>query len=66
MNLSLRCFPYYFDLIWHLTPHSRHYKRASDLVHQFAMDIITRRRKELEEGVGVTVVDITNNQIGSA
>ena len=51
-DLSHRCFPYYFDFIWYLTPHSRRFKKASDLVHQFAMDIITKRRKELEEGVG--------------
>ena len=49
---SPRCFPYYFDLIWYLTPHSRRFKRDSDLVHKFAMDIITKRKKELEEGVG--------------
>ena len=56
--LTPRRFPYYFNFIWYLTQHSRRYKKASDLVHQFAMDIITKRRKELEEGVGVAIVGV--------
>ena len=57
-NLFHRCFPYYFDFIWYLTPHSRRFKKASDFVHNFAMDIITKRRNELQEGVGGAIVEM--------
>ena len=62
-DLPHRYFPYYFDFIWYLTPHSRQYKKTSDLVHKFAMDIITKRRKELQEGVGGANRKIRNNGI---
>ncbi|XP_065906269.1 ultra-long-chain fatty acid omega-hydroxylase-like isoform X1 [Dysidea avara] len=42
-------FPYYFDIIYNLSSSKQQYKKAAKLVHDFAMDIITRRRKELEE-----------------
>jgi len=51
LKFLLRYFPFYFDFIYNLSPSRQKFKKASTLVHDFAMDIITRRRKELEEKV---------------
>ncbi|XP_065909845.1 cytochrome P450 4F4-like isoform X2 [Dysidea avara] len=41
-------FPYYFDFIYSHTSSSHDYKKATKVVHEFAMDIITKRRKQLQ------------------
>jgi len=64
-NFHCRYFPHYFNIIYNLSPSSKKYKKASKLVHDFAMDIITRRRKELEEKVGgcaVTFLKISDSK----
>ena len=54
-HVHYRCFPYYFDIIYNLTPSSQQYKKAAQIVHEFSMDIITKRRKKLEEKVNKVI-----------
>ena len=44
-----RFFPAYYDWVYALMPASRRFRKACDLVHKFAMDVITKRRAALEE-----------------
>jgi cytochrome P450 family 4 subfamily B polypeptide 1 len=42
-------FYYYWDTIYFMSKDGKQYKKASDVVHNFSMDVIQSRRKDLEE-----------------
>ena len=44
-----RYFPYYWDLVYFSTKKGREFLKACEIVHRFSMDVIKKRRKELEE-----------------
>ena len=44
-----RHFPHYWDLVYYFSKNGRELRQACAIVHKFSMDVIKKRRKELEE-----------------
>ena len=49
INFLVSFFPAYFDWVYALMPESKKFKRSCKLVHKFSMDVIKKRRAELDE-----------------
>ncbi|XP_043941774.1 cytochrome P450 4B1-like isoform X1 [Protopterus annectens] len=47
-NLRFRCFPYHSDLIFNLSPHGFHFRKACKLAHEHTEKVIQKRKESLK------------------
>ncbi|XP_064415856.1 cytochrome P450 4B1-like [Latimeria chalumnae] len=49
INQRFRCFPYYNDLIYYLSPQGRRFRKACKIAHNHTASVIEERKKTLKE-----------------